>query len=265
MLVKRPLLALQFLTILPVTVRGEVTHADLRASTGWYPIVGLLMGALIAGVDQLGGLVFNPSITVALMVAALVLMTGAFHLDGLADMADGLACKGDRARRLEVMRDGASGPAGVVAIIGVLGFKFLALSSAANLTYFEYYFALLFMPVVGRWAMLAGMFHGRSARPDGLGAAFIGSPGAGARFCVATGMVAALLLGATIALPSLAPTGWIWAALACMGAVYATALVFNLIARAAFGGHTGDTLGASGEAAEVVFLLSVIACSNVMV
>jgi adenosylcobinamide-GDP ribazoletransferase len=265
MLVKRPLLALQFLTVLPVVVRGEVTHADLRSSTGWYPIVGLMMGAALAGVDQLAGLLFNPSITVALMVAALVLMTGAFHLDGLADMADGLACKGDRARRLAVMRDGSAGPAGVVAIIGVLGFKFLALSSAANLTYFEYYFALLFMPVVGRWAMLAGMFHGRSARTDGLGSTFIGSPGAGARFGAATGMVAALLLGATIALPTLAPTGWVWAALVCMAAAYATALIFNRIACSAFGGQTGDTLGASGEAAEVVFLLGVIGCSNVMV
>lgn len=89
---KRFLIALQFLTALPIKVNGEVGPRDIGASMRYFPIVGLIIGMLLAGVSTLS--LFLPStITAALVVLTLLLITGGLHVDGLADSCDGL-CTG---------------------------------------------------------------------------------------------------------------------------------------------------------------------------
>ena len=248
------LLALQFLSILPVRVRGEVTDKDLMGSALFYPLVGLIAGALLVAADWLFSLVLPPGLVSAMVLLVLVVFSGAFHLDGLADTFDAIAVKGDRERRLAVMREGAAGPAGVTAIVFSLGIKFLAIDALSNLTYFEHYFTLLLMPVAGRWAMLAGMRVGRPARPDGLGRIFIGRLGA-PRFAGATVLTVVLIAGLVYPARDYALLDWYLFAGLGFAAVIVLAALCSRIFTSFFGGQTGDTLGATGELSETFFLL----------
>jgi adenosylcobinamide-GDP ribazoletransferase len=248
------LLALQFLSILPVRVRGEVTERDLMGSALFYPLVGLIAGALLVAADWLFSLVLPQGLTNAMVLLVLVLFSGAFHLDGLADTFDAIAVKGDRERRLAVMREGAAGPAGVTAIVFVLGIKFLAFDAISNLTYFEHYFTLLFMPVAGRWAMLAGMLVGRPARTDGLGQVFIGRLGA-KRFALATALTALLIAGLVLPAGRYVLIDWYLQVGLGFAAVFVLAALCSRLFNALFGGQTGDTLGATGELSETLFVL----------
>ena len=109
-------LAVAFLTILPARPRADV--ADLRAAAPWFPLVGALVGGL-AGATRYGAEpLFGATIASVLALAVLVVVTGALHQDGLADCADGLGVRGDRDRRLAVMRDPATGVFGTLALVG---------------------------------------------------------------------------------------------------------------------------------------------------
>ncbi|HEY5318186.1 MAG TPA: adenosylcobinamide-GDP ribazoletransferase, partial [Solirubrobacteraceae bacterium] len=105
--------AITFLTIVPVGGGG-----DVRRAAGWFPVVGAAVGALSGGVRAgLQPVLGAPAATVV-AVMALVIVTGALHQDGLADAADGLGVRGDRARRLAAMRDSSIGVFGALALIG---------------------------------------------------------------------------------------------------------------------------------------------------
>jgi adenosylcobinamide-GDP ribazoletransferase len=113
--VKRLLVAIQFLTRLP-TPRVASDAGDFAASIRWFPAVGLLVGSIVAGADWLGAWI-DPWTGAMAALAAWVMVTGALHLDGLSDLADGYgAAHGDRSRLLAVMADPHVGSFGVVAI-----------------------------------------------------------------------------------------------------------------------------------------------------
>lgn len=248
------ILALQFLSIIPLRVRGEVTEEHLLRSTVVYPLVGFFLGGLLVGTDILFSMVFSSSLTSAFVLLVMVIFTGALHLDGLSDTFDALACRGTVERRLEAMRDSSAGPVGMVAVLFVLGMKFLALEELSNLSYYERYAGLLFMPVVGRWALLAGMYLGRPSRADGLGKIFIGRIGS-ARFLLATVLGLGLFALVSIVAGGYAPR--LWYLFGVMGFVQVFALVgvFTRLFGKSFGGHSGDTLGAVCELSELLFLL----------
>src|SRR3989338_4526576 len=97
--------AIGCLTILPFGPRGDIRDADLGGSLLWFPLVGLLIGAGLVGVNVLSALVLPPLVVAACVLLSWVAITGALHLDGLGDLADG--CSGGRTReeRLRIMKD----------------------------------------------------------------------------------------------------------------------------------------------------------------
>jgi adenosylcobinamide-GDP ribazoletransferase len=230
-------LAVAFLTVLPVRRRGEA--AGLDAAAVWFPAVGALVGATAGGVRAGADGLVGPSTSAVLAAATLVGLTGALHQDGLADCFDGLGIRGDRARRLEVMRDSAIGVFGVLAL---LVWMLLVVTALAGLDTGEAVRALVLACVVGRWAALLHAVLASPARTDGLGASFGVGPAALGLATVTTLAGAVLLAGvgrglavvAAALLLTFALTGW---------------------SRATLGGRTGDTLGAAVALTEVVVLL----------
>lgn len=233
-------LAVSFLTVLPVRLPREVPR--LGAAAVWFPVVGALIGAAAGGVRAGAGALVGPSTSAVLAVATLVLLTGALHQDGLADCADGLGVRGDRARRLEVMRDSAIGVFGALAL---LVWTLLVVASLAGLESGAAVRALVLAAGAGRWAALAHARLAQPARPEGLGASFdVG----GSSFAVASGLTVAAAVLLAGAGPGLAAIG---------GAMLMTTLVTGW-SRATIGGRTGDTLGAAVTLAEAVVLVMLL-------
>lgn len=208
----------------------------------WFPLVGAAVGAFAGGISYLAAPALGPTVAGALAAAALVVVTGALHQDGLADCADGLGVRADRVRRLAVMRDSAIGTFGALALALWL---LLFVGALAGLDRPQALRALVVAAATGRWAALVHARLTRPARAEGLGATFVvGRPALG----VATGsalLVALLLLGIRDGVSALA---------AALGA----GLVVSAWSRAALGGRTGDTLGASVTLAEVAVLVTLL-------
>jgi adenosylcobinamide-GDP ribazoletransferase len=233
-------LAVAFLTIVPVGPRGEAP--SLGAAAAWFPAVGAVVGALAGGVYYLSRPALGAGVAATLAVVMLVTVTGALHQDGLADCADGLGVRGDRERRLVVMRDSAIGTFGALAL---LLWVLLVASALAQFDRESALRTLVVAAATGRWAALIHALTAPPARPDGLGAGF--SVGRGA-------IAVASATAATVALV-LAGVG---SGLVALAVAVVVALLLTAWSRATIGGRTGDTLGATvalTEAAVVVALL----------
>jgi adenosylcobinamide-GDP ribazoletransferase len=234
------LVALQFLTRLPLPALAP-PDATLRGrSVLYYPVVGLLIGVLLATLAWL----LEPAsvlLAAALVLLGWVLLTGGLHLDGLADSADAwIGGHGNRERTLAIMKDAASGPAGVSALVLVLLLKFAALATLLELRHWP---TLLLAPVLGRVALVFLLWSTPYVRSGGIGVAQAANlPRAGA--------VAVLLLVAS-ALPGL--YGARGAGLLATLTVLLWAL--RRLMRQRIGGITGDTLGASCEIVEATVLV----------
>lgn len=166
----RPLLlAMQFLTRIPVPAISNTSNNEMGRSMLWYPAVGLIIGGLLFGVWSVTDGI-APLLRAALILAAWVLVTGALHLDGLADSADAwLGGFGDRERTLAIMKDPYCGPAAVTTLIVVLILKFAALDA---LVVSDKSVALIIAPPLARAAMPLLFLTTPYVRPGGLGAAF---------------------------------------------------------------------------------------------
>lgn len=223
--------AITFLTIVPLGSGG-----DMRRAAGWFPVVGAAVGALAGGVRAGLDPLLGPTAATVLAVAALVIVTGALHQDGLADTADGLGVRGDRARRLAVMRDSSIGVFGALALIGWSLLLVVVLDQLSAQRALE---ALVAAGALGRWAALLHAHWASPARVEGLGASF-----AVGRTTLALGTAAAVV--AALALCGAGP------GLAAVAAGAAVAALSVVHVRASLGGRTGDTLGATVALAEVV-------------
>src|SRR5579859_223538 len=161
--------AIGFLTRLPVPARVFDGAASPSAQLAWYPAVGLLIGGLLG---CLGWLLSGapPLLAAALLLAAWVVLTGALHLDGLADSADAwVGGLGDRERTLTIMKDPRSGPIGVTAVVLVLVLKFSALASMPHVS------AVVWVaPLLGRAALTAAFMTTPYVRSGGLGSGLVG-------------------------------------------------------------------------------------------
>jgi adenosylcobinamide-GDP ribazoletransferase len=232
------LVAMGFLTRIPVPTGLFDDERAKANSLAWYPLVGLLIGVVLGVLAWL--LRDSPSfLSAALIVLAWVVMTGALHLDGLADSADAwVGGLGDREKTLAIMKDPRSGPAGVVALILVLLLKVAALESLGSFQWL----ALLLAPLLARGSLVALFITTPYVRSRGIGAALAKAPG---RAC-------AISLAITAGLCALAK----WrGALALLVAV----LVFGLWRHACqrrLGGFTGDTAGALAEMVEAAVLVA---------
>jgi adenosylcobinamide-GDP ribazoletransferase len=240
-------------TLTAVPVRPPRTVDRRRAGTAMMlaPLAALPLGLAVAIVGWAGRRLDLPALVVALLaLAAAVLGNRAFHLDGLADTVDGMAVSSDRERSLAVMKTGTSGPAGVVALLLVVGLQaaglagLLAGSSRAP--------ALAGACVcLSRAALAVCCARGvPSARPGGLGDTYTGTvPRSVALSTWLVGGVALALLG------SWAGLSWWRGALA---AGLALTVVVTVVARARrrFGGVTGDVFGAGIELALASLLVA---------
>ena len=234
---------LAFLTRLPVPVNTGKQSRPL-ADVAWsFPLVGLIVGSLAGLALSVGfQLSLHPLVCGLLAIAVQVLVCGALHEDGLADVADGFGGGQTVPDKLRIMRDSAIGSYGTLALVFSVALRAGALASMSRPT--TAVLALIAAAVVSRAMMVLLMNTMEMARTDGLAAA-AGKPSNEA-------MLVALGLAAVSAFLLLGAAGWIVLSLA-----FAAALAMGWLARRQIGGLTGDVLGAGQQVTEVAVLLSV--------
>lgn len=234
------LIALQFLTRIPVGRHLTVDDATLGRSVLYYPLVGFVIGVLLSAL----ALMFSEGpdmVTAAVVLTAWVWLTGGLHLDGLADCAD--ACVGgfgDRQRSLEIMKDPTAGPIAIVVLLLVLLLKWVAvmvLLQQNNLI------CLMLAPLLGRSAILLLMISTPYVSPKGLAEKLVQHlPVREARWVVVISLAfAGLIMG--------------WANVLLAGIIL---LWIRYAALVRLGGVTGDVYGAAVEIVETVVLLAVV-------
>lgn len=237
------IIALQFLTRLPLP-KAQYDPAAVKTSIYWYGAVGLIIGAVLLltnGLLQWLAPALDASIHSALILCLWVLITGALHLDGLADSADAWLGGQTPERTLEIMKDPRSGPAGVTSIVLLLLLKFACLQALIE----HSALLLLLAPALSRSLMPVLFLHTPYVRENGLATAF------------ASGLSAKLSYGV------MAGVGALWCVLLGFSALFAL-LVIGIVfigLRAMMldriGGTTGDTAGAAVEILEAVSLLAI--------
>jgi adenosylcobinamide-GDP ribazoletransferase len=239
--------ALRFLTILPIGSSVSAEPARLAVSAPVFPVAGAVIGCLVAAAAWCAALWFPPPATAAVAVAASALLTGGLHLDGLADLCDGLAAGGGRERMLAVMRDSRIGAVGATGLITALMLKFGLAEAVVGGGQLG---AFVAAGAVSRAALVLAAARAPYARADGLGAAMIGrvTP-------AAAGWAGAI--GAAIAVGALGPPGLAAAGVVALGVVGAAAWLTRRLA-----GLTGDCLGAIGELSEIVVLGCAVAAAG---
>ncbi|MEW6115933.1 MAG: adenosylcobinamide-GDP ribazoletransferase [Nitrospirota bacterium] len=258
---KQLLLAFQFLTIIPTQVRGEVSERDIAQSAAFFPAVGAFQGMVISLSAALFLKLFSPEIAGGLLLLLLTLSNGGFHIDGLADTFDALAVKSrgdrelDREKRLAVMKDSTTGAIGVVAILITILLKYLFIHNLLiTASIFTAYSALFLMPVFSKWIMIPAMYHGTSARQNGLGRIFLN--GVKGNTVIFSSLLVALCYIAVAELHLLKMYGpdSIVLFLILFAALYALSVLAVRFCEQRFGGLTGDNLGALSEVSEIIFL-----------
>ncbi len=267
MSLKSVALAFQFLTVIPLHVKGEVTDQDVAASSQAFPLVGTFQGLFLSLTSLMFLLFLSPGITAGLVLLVYVLTNGGFHLDGLSDTFDALSVKStgdkekDREKRLAVMKDSSTGAIGTVAIWFALTLKHICMREIL-LSGNELYACFIFfmMPLFSAWAMAAVMYRGKSARKDGLGRVFL------ERIRLRHIMVSTLITLAFSLVPffvfRMFQHAWEPALVVfCLGAmviVYLSALFIKKTCTKKFGGITGDNFGAVHEITEIIFLVAAL-------
>jgi adenosylcobinamide-GDP ribazoletransferase len=226
--------ALTFLTRIPLGRLVATSADDVARGAPFFPVVGALVGAAGAGVVLLVEPPLSPLLAAALATVATVALTGAFHLDGLADTLDATGAMA-RERSLEIMRDSR---------IGSFGAAGLALALLVRV-------AVIAQLVAGGGVLGSMLGAGAGSRGAAVGLAGI-APYARPEGGVLTGRLGlwGVPVAAVIAVAALRLDG-----LVVLAAAAAVAVVLGLVFRAWLGGVTGDTLGAASEATELVALV----------
>ncbi len=244
--------AFQLLTSIPIPLKRQLSPAQLGRATAYFPLVGLLLGGILAGLNWLLNLILPPSVVNALLVVILVILTGAMHLDGLADTCDGLAGHRTVEERWKVMHDSHTGAFGAVGIVLVLLVKYIALDSVPS----DFMTAsLVFMPLVSRWAMVYAVYAFPYARPEGLGKAYKDAT-RWPQFTIATLV--------TLVIVTFGIFRWLSViGLLAMCGVWIIASLLAFYLKHKFAGLTGDTYGAINEAGEVMALIFIVLFYNI--
>lgn len=231
-------LALRFLTRLPTPEPGPADSDRIATSLVWYPVVGAVLGGLLAAVAWLmGALGGDPLLGAGVVVLVWVGLTGALHLDGLADMADAwVGGQGDPERTLAILKDMAIGPVGAAVVTAVLLLKLVAIAGVTP-------GALVAAAVIGRLVPAFLFFTTPYVRPGGLGAA--------TRTAARRPTLAVMALAAAAII--------LWepvAGLIALAVAAATLLLLRAWMVRRIGGTTGDTIGATMEMVEATSLVA---------
>jgi len=234
------LIAMQFLTIIPLPFDTRCQKEDLGRATACFPLVGLTIGGLLAGLYWLMDPLLSRPLTAALLIAVSTAVTGALHLDGLADVCDGLAARGNRERFLAIMKDSHTGAVGAVSLTLGLLLKWQALVAVPAESTWQ---ALLLFPILGRCAQVLALTGAKHARQDGLGAAII-------QGMSLWQLAMALVMTVSACLLILPIKGLI-----ALTAVFAVTLIIKGYFQNRLGGLTGDIIGCTSELAEITALI----------
>lgn len=250
------LLAMQFLTRIPVTVRGQVGDQEVARAMAYFPLVGLLLGLGAAALHTLVSATTAASVGDLLAVVFLIIVTGNMHGDGLMDTADGLFSGKTRERILEIMKDSRVGAHGVTAGVLVILAKFVILGQIPAEGKGP---ALILAPVLGRWAQVYGAALYPYARTGSGVASFVDHVGRRELFWASLTVLAATF--SLLGMQGSAVNG-VTGAILEGGLLAGAALMSNaLLARyvsGKLGGLTGDALGAMNECTEVLSLLMLL-------
>jgi adenosylcobinamide-GDP ribazoletransferase len=251
--------AVQFLTRLPTSQFKAFEPAWLARSARYFPLVGVLVGVINVGVWWLASRRLPTTVAVGLTVALSVLVTGAFHEDGFADVCDGFGGGRTRDRVLAIMKDSRIGAYGAIGIVLMLGLKWATLDALAIST-------AVFAPLVigahltSRWCAGALMWSLPYVRGEADSKSRAAVEGFTAREWLIGGIIG-LAAFAPIAASGLRESGLLegWALLA--GGVSAAAIAWAArgYLRLRIGGHTGDCLGAVQQSTELAFLIGGLA------
>lgn len=257
--------AIGFLTILPLAPRDA--SSSMASARGWFPLVGLLLGVILVGMDILFALLSDdmslpsrgwsafltspvPTVPVflwaALLVATLAVLTRALHLDGFMDSCDALLGGFDRERRLAILRDPHVGAFAVIGVVCLLLIKVAAIVGLPPVSVSVKLPILLLFPCLSRWAMLLTMELYPYVRSNGLGMAFFKGGKRRIGWQLIFGFAFTLIVSVALA----GELGIVLLAASC-----AVAWGLGAWATRLLGGVTGDIYGAVNEVTEVVVLM----------
>jgi adenosylcobinamide-GDP ribazoletransferase len=231
--------AMQFLTVIPPVIKRLFTPQEMGRAVGYYPLVGLVIGIVLAGADRLLAWFLPPLLVAALLLVVWVLSSGALHVDGFLDSLDGLLGGFTPASRLSILRDEHKGAFAVAGGILLFLVKFAALYSLPGWRTP----ALLLAPMLGRWGMSLAIVAFPYARPEGLGKVMKDNAG---------------WLQAGLATLFVLPAAWLAGGIYGLAACAATLLVGLLVVwftLRRIPGLTGDIYGALCELVETAVLL----------
>jgi len=254
------LVAVQFLTRLPVPHLDGFQASWLSRSVRYIPLVGVLVGWLGVGVWWLSSWYFPPAVAVGLMMSASLLLTGAFHEDGFADVCDGFGGGKTRDSVLSIMKDSRVGAYGAIGIAMLLGLKWSALVSLPRGVFPA---VVIAAHLVSRWCATGLIWRLRYARTeaDGKSKPFADSLSTAdwllSGAMGALGLLPVLWLLAPEAAPRLA-----FVLLAALAFSVAAALLAGAYFKARIGGYTGDCLGATQQLTELCFLLAALGAAT---
>jgi len=243
-MINRFLTALQFLSVIPISGRTETDPRELGRSMGYFPMVGLLLGLILAFSNELLSDILPNTVTDGILMIILIVFSGALHLDGLADTVDGLAGGNTREEALHIMRDSRVGAIGVVGLIMTLLLKYVSLVNIPDEVMNK---ILIAMPMISRYSMVQLSFFSDYARPDaGIGQPFT-------RYVGNREFISAAVTTFILSLMLLGMKGII------LVIIIGTATL-GLVGffRKTFGGVTGDTFGATNEINEVLILIVMV-------
>jgi adenosylcobinamide-GDP ribazoletransferase len=232
------LAALQFLTILPI--KRNFTLEQIQKAAVFFPIVGLIIGGILVGLNYVISLVLPAPVVNVLLVASLALITGGLHLDGLADTLDGVGGQHTVEERLEIMKDSRIGGFGAIGIAVVLLVQYVTLN---NIPAELKMYVLILIPTLSRWAMVNAIFVYPYARPSGMGKV-LKKGLLGVHFALDT--VLALMIAVIL---------FRLGGLVIMAAAWLTADMTSLYLKSKLKGLTGDTYGTINEMVTLAVLI----------
>jgi adenosylcobinamide-GDP ribazoletransferase len=248
--------AVQFLTRLPMPNIEGFQTSWLSESARYFPLVGAIVGVIGVGVWWLSSMVFPPAVAIGLMMSASLLLTGAFHEDGFADVCDGFGGGRTRESVLAIMKDSRVGAYGAIGVAMMLGLKWSVLASLPHAT-----FPLIVVAahIASRWCAIGIIWRLQYIRPDAEAKSKPLANSLDGGNWLLSG-----LLGTIVLLPGfllidpplrsqLAVVLLAALALSLIGTIFAGAYFRNRI-----GGYTGDCLGAAQQLAELSFLLTTL-------
>lgn len=241
--IKRFLLTLGFMTRIPVNVDlGEVKDEDMHKGFLYYPVVGLIIGLVDVAVYLLVTLILPEIFGIIFAMLANFCVTGAFHLDGLSDTADGIYSARTRERMLEIMKDSRIGTNGAIAMCFDIALKFCGLAAFSG---WQIPLMILMMPIAGKMVQGAIVYKAIYPRKTGIGI-YVGTVDLGT-------VIGTMVLGIVAMVAAFSFWG-----IGIFAILFIFAYLFRVYITGKIGGITGDIMGAGSELSEVLLLMVVL-------